>query len=269
MDSMNKKGSWQGLFQKEWMISRAEVMTLLILNAVIGISLPFIIGSVFTIPQDISDGFDVFVGIWLLAHLFIGLKLLYTSVKYEMKHPDIWLHSPYSIFQLVGVKAVFAAFTTIGLLIVGGITLGIAVNITKVIQLPSFIDSVLVSLSVMTTVFLLSIYIMAMGFFFWSIYQVLRSRIGSIAIVVTPLIFLGYTYVLDKIRMPMFFDKITSFGPVKFTTAKFYDEATHNLISIIVPDGVVFTAGALLFYGGIAVLFFVVGSWLFEKKVRF
>lgn len=268
MDSV-KNGSWRGLFFKEWMISRAEVMTLLILNAVIGISLPFIVGSVFTIPQDISDGFDVFIGIWLLAHLFIGLKLLYTSVNSELKHPDIWLHSQRSVFQLIGVKAMFAVFITAAMLIVGGVMLGVSVTLSSHEQPLSLIDSVLVSLSVMTATFLISIYITAMGFFFWSIYQVLRSRIGSIAVIVTPLIFLVYTYVLDKIRMPLVFDKITSFGSVKFTNSVFYNEASQSLISVIVPDGVVFTIGAVLFYGFVAAMFFLVGSWLFEKKVRF
>lgn len=267
MDSV-KNGSWRGLFFKEWMISRAEVMTLLILNAVIGISLPFIVGSVFTIPQDISDGFDVFIGIWLLAHLFIGLKLLYTSVNSELKHPDIWLHSQRSVFQLIGVKAMFAVFITAAMLIVGGVMLGVSVTLSSHEQPLSLIDSVLVSLSVMTATFLISIYITAMGFFFWSIYQVLRSRIGSIAVVVTPVIFLGYTYLLEKGRFPSIFDTLIAFGPVKFTDTKFYDETNYNLISVIVPDGIVFTVGGLLFYGIIAAIFFVVGSVLFEKKVR-
>lgn len=269
MRALEKRGSWRGLFHKEWMISKAEVITLLLLNTAIGLGLPFIIRKAFDIPQDVSNGLNTFVGIWLLAHLFIGLKLLYTSLKYEMKHSDIWLHSPKSIFQLVGMKAMFSAFIIGGLLMIGSLALGMSLKISGIIQIPSLTDGVFVVLSVMLTTFLISIFIMTMGFFFWSIYQVLRSRIGGIAVVITLGIFLGYAYLLEKISLPSVFGTMTAFGPVKFTDTKFYDETNHNLLSIIVPDGVVFTVGGLLFYGGIAALFFVAGSWLFEKKVRF
>lgn len=269
MNSIRKTGSWRGLFQKEWMVSKAEVITLFLLNIAIGLGLPVIIRKAFDIPQDILEALYIFVGFWLLTHIFIGLKLLYTSLKHEMKHPDIWLHSPKSIFRLVGVKALFSALITGGLLMVGGVTLGMSLHLSEMIQLPSLIDRVLVSLSVMITTFLISIYIMAMGYFFWSIYQVLRSRIGRIAVIVTAVIFLAYTYLLEKVRLPSIFDTMTSFGPVKFTDTKFYGETSYNTISIIVPDGVVFTVGGLLFYGVIAAIFFIVGSLLFEKKVRF
>lgn len=269
MKATTKHGSWHGLFQKEWLVSKAEVMTLFILNIVIGISMPILTLKVFESSQDLSDSLSVFVSIWLLAHLFIALKILYTSVKNDMKYPDIWLHSPRSIFQLVGVKAVFAAFITLGSLVVSAVIFGLTLMTLDLVELPSLGDRVLVSLSAILTTFLISIYMMAIGFFFWSLYQVLRSRIGSIAVVATPLIFISYIYLLEKIRFPSVFDEIISFGPVKFTDTNFFDETTYNLIAVIVPNGVVFTVGGLLFYGVIAAAFFVVGSWLFEKKVRF
>ena len=78
----------------------------------------------------------------------------------------------------------------------------------------------------------------------------------------------GSLYLLEMIRIPNVLDTITAFGPVKLTDAKFYNETDYNIISLIVPDGVVFTIGSLLVYGAITAFLFILGSVLFEKKVR-
>ena len=269
MEKPMKFGSWRGLFQKEWIISRGEVTTLLFLNAAIGSVLPIIISETFNIPQDISDSLLIFVGIWLLAHMFIGFKLLFTSLRYEMKRPDIWLHSPRSIFQLIGVKVAYAAMITAELLIVGSMTFGLSMILYHASLITSLTDGVLVLLSGLIATFLISICVMAIGFFFWSIYQVFRVRLGNISVVIILGLFFGSLYLLEKFKVPSIFNTIIAFGPVKLTDANFLNATSYHPISMIVPDGVIFSLGGLLVYGGITAILFLLGSVFFEKKVRY
>jgi len=259
---------WKGLLQKEWMISKWEVTTLFFLNAGIGVVFPIIISETFDIAQDVSDALHIFVGVWMLAHMFIGFKLLFTSLRHEMKRPDIWLHSPRSILQLIGAKVAYAAMITAELLIVGGLTFGLSMMLYHPSLINSLTEGVLVLLSVVIAIFLISLNVMATGFLLWSIYQILRVRMGSISVVVVLGVFFGSAYLLERFRVLNIFDTTKAFGPVKFTNAKTFIETEYNMISVIVPEGIVFSIGSLLVYGAITGLFFLLGVALFEKKVR-
>jgi len=269
MKKASKIDRWRGLFQKEWMFSKWEVLTLILLNSAVVIVLPFGIKNVVDIPQDFSDGMSSFTGLWLVVHMFLGLKLVFTSLKGEMNRPDVWLHSPASIYQIIGVKVLFAAFVNAIMLSVGGGLLGVFWYLNESNRILSLTDGTLVLISILIKIFLISIVVMMTGFLFLSIYYVVRSRYRNFtALVILLLLFVG-AHLFEKLRVFSVFSALTDFGPFRLMNAKFYDETNYNLFSLLVPDGVIFTIGGLFIYGGITAVLFILGAMLLEKKVRY
>ena len=267
---------WKGLFKKEWAILKWGLITLALLNVVVVLIGPLFINRIFDVPLDFFTDTLALVGIWVAFNILVSVGVLLTSLGHEMKRPDNWLHSPASMLQLVGAKAVFASAVTAFLLVLNGVLLVITFLSSNAVGTISVTDGVLSLISVLVSIFLNSIFIMAIGFFIWSIYQVIYSRIGSLSgFATTVLFFLGAAtgvYLSDKLvigrMIADIFDAINEFGPVKVTDATFYDEHTSYLFSGLVPGGVIVSIGLLLVGSLFTVLLFVAGSMLFEKKVR-
>lgn len=271
---MNK---WKGLFKKEWAILKWGIMSLALLNVVVVLLGPTIISQAFGIPQGFFTNTLVLVGAWLIVNIFVGAGVLLTSLGHEMKQLDIWLHSPISMLQLVGAKALFATTVTAFLLVLGGGLLGISFLLSGEIGAISVFDGILTLISVLIALFLHSVFVMAIGFFGWSVYQVIYSRIGRLSRFATSILFfLGMAtglYLSEKLAIgraiASFFHTVKTIGPVKFTNEAFYNEYDSYLFTGIVPEGVVFSIGSLFLYGGLTIILFVAGSILFEKKVRY
>ena len=258
--------NWKGLFRKERVLMRRGITVLAALHGiVVGLTLS---RSIFGVPQEFFDTTLVLVGIWLACNMFIGVWMLYASLRHEMKQPDIWLHSSESMIQLVGAKAIFAAITTVLSLVLSGVWVGIAFYLSEANKVIAFSEGALSLLSVIIALFLYSIYVMALGFFFWSIYHVLRSRIGGLSVPATIAIFFAGAYVWEKLRVSQAIDTMKKFGPVKMTDVSFYNESNSYFLTGIVQQGVIFSVGSLLMYGTLTAVLFVVGSMLFEKKIR-
>ena len=133
-------------------------------------------------------------------------------------------------------------------------------------------DGLLSMMSVMISIFLKSIYIMGFGFMFWSFYQIGRSRSKGLSVIFTTLLFFAgiftATVTTELFRSIEFLTTIKEFGPVRLTGLSFYNEHNSYLFTGIVPDGVAFTAGGLILYAILTLIFFAVGAKSFEKKVR-
>lgn len=262
--------SWQGLFRKEWILLRPGILVLALLNAVVILLGPFVVSSVFGVPQDFYENTQVIAGLWIVLYSVVGVGTLFTSLGHEMKRPDLWLYSPASMFQLVSAKAFFASFLTACLLLLCGALLSISFFFSGVREAAAFslMDGTLSLVSVLVKVFLISIFYMGIGFFFWSVYQVLRSRLGEFSIIITIILFIAASVMWERIRVAGLFDNLLKVGPVTFTDTVFYNESNSYFFTGIVPGGVVFTFGSLLFYGVLTGISFYAGSKLFEMKVR-
>ena len=267
---------WKGLFKKEWAIIKWGIIALALLNIVVVLLGPSIIHAVFGVPQDVFNNTLVIVETWLYFNIFVGVGVLLTSLGHEMKRLDIWLHSPASMLRLVVAKALFATVVTGTLLLLGGGLLGISFLLSDAIGTISISNGILSVLSVLIELFLNSIVVMALGFFIWSIYQVIYSRTGNLSgFVTTSLVFLGAAMGLYLSEawgigraFASLFQAADKFGPVKFTDVQVFKLHYSYLFTGIAPEGVVFSIGSFLLGGLFTVLLFVAGSMLFEKKVR-
>ena len=264
--------SAKGLIRKEWILLKWGILVLVLVNIVIVMAGPPLINRAFDVPLNTFENSLIISGTWFVASLFIGVGILYTSLEKELKHPDIWLHSPAPIWQLVGIKAIFAVAVTALILILNGVLLSISFILSDAYGTISRFDGALSMVSVMISIFLKSIYIMSFGFMFWSFYQIGRSRSKGLSVIFTTLLFFAGiftgTVIAELFRSIEFLTTIKAFGPVKLTGLSFYNEQNSYLFTGIVPDGVVFTAGGLILYAALTLIFFAVGAKLFEKKVR-
>lgn len=259
---------WKGLFRREWIHLKWFLLLLALVHVLIVLLGPILISKGLGIPQDFFTISLILSGSWLVFNMFIALFMLLQSLGYELKRADVWLHSPASMLKLVGSKAIFAVTATGASLVFGGILVGISFYLSESRQELTFSEGALPLLSVLVSLFLYSITLMAIGFFIWSVYQVVRSRMGEWAVIFTIVLVFIALYILEKIRVLAFFSPILKWGPVKMTNVSIFNEQDSYFFTGIANNGVMFTLGGLLLNGVIVALLFVGGSALFEKKVR-
>lgn len=267
---------WLGLLKKEWLIMRWGIISLALVNVIVVLFGPILISRVFNVSQEFFTETLELAGIWLVFNVLTGVGVLLTSLSHEMKRPDAWLHSPVSMYQLVGAKAGFASAVTAFLLVLNGILVVMTFLSSNSVGMISVTDGLLFLLSVLIAIFLNSILFMAIGFMIWSIYQVIHSRMENLSgLVIMSLLFLGIVVGLSFSgkfgigrMIANILQSIKDFGPVKLTDAIFYNGRISYLFTGIVPEGIIVSIGSLLVGGLFTVLLFVAGSMLFEKKVR-
>lgn len=247
---------------------KTGIFTYVLLTILIVMVGPEIIHFIFGVPKDFFENTLVIGSTWLVFGTVIGYGVLVTSLGKEMKQPEMWLHSPAPLLQLVGVKALFATFVTANLLLLNGILIVLSFLFSDRVGKVDLMDELLALLSVIIALFLISIFIMAIGFFFWAVYHVIRSYLGEFSIVLTFALFIGAAMLWEKLRALGLFDAVGTFFPIKATSTMLYNESNSYFFTGIVPGGVITSLGSLLVYGTLTVVLFVVGAALFEKKVR-
>jgi hypothetical protein len=262
----------KGLMGKEWILLKWGILVLVFVNITVVLAVPPLINRAFDLPMNTFENVLIISGTWFVFSMFIGVGILFTSLEKEMKQPEIWLHSPAPMWQLVGIKAVFAVAVTALILVLNGVLLSIAFIISDAYGTISRFDGALSMVSVMISIFLKSIYIMGFGFMFWSLYQIGRSRSKGLSVIFTTLLFFAGIFtgsvIAESFRSLELLTTIKGFGSVKLTDFTFYNEHNSYFFTGIVQDGVVFSVGGLILYGVLTLIFFAVGAKFFEKKVR-
>lgn len=262
----------KGLMRKEWILHRWGILGPVFLNIAVVMAVPPLINRASDLPLNSFENSLIIAGTWFVFTMFMGVAFLFTSLEKELKQPDIWLHSPAPMWQLVGIKATFAVGVTALILVLNGVLLSISFIMSDAYGTISRFDGALSLVSVMISIFLKSIYIMGFGFMFWSLYQIGRSRSKGLSVIFTTLlIFAGIitgSVIAELFRSVQFLTTIKGFGSVKLTGLAFYNEHNSYFFTETVPDGTVFSVGGLLLYGALTLMFFAMGAKLFEKKVR-
>ena len=261
--------AWKGLFKKEWVIMKWKVIALILVNVAIAI---ISVSPVYSkVPKDFILESQFFRDVWILIHLIIGLLLLYQSLGREMNRADIWLHSPVSIGKLVGAKGLFSAFIVTCSLLVCGTIVGVFYYVgggTVPIS-----AGVVLLFSAIAAIFLSSIYVMGVGFFFWSIDQVGNSRIGWFSILITLGLFRVWAYFGKYLYSSKVIGMIKDVGTIQITgSISFFEEnyifENNYFFWGFFPEGALLSIGSFVLFALFTVIYFAFGSILFEKKVR-
>ncbi len=252
---------WKGLLKKEWALMKWRLIIFVLINSSIlylGVD-----RLVYGLPEDFYASIQPMIALFFLLHLAMAVSLLFDSLGKEMGRPDIWLHSPASVQQLVWAKISLIVLTITCSLLLCGTIAGISYYAHG--GAVSVVDGLFLFLSVGVVILLNAIYVMAIVFFFWSMYQVFRSRIGWFSIIVIIALanmwIIGWGVVWSTKIVQLVMEMGPMHGPIKTVDLLMYS-------NYVVPSGTILTIGSLALYGMMTVLYFVVGSILFEKKVR-
>ena len=255
---------WKGLLIKEWAFMKWPVITLVLINLII---------TVVEISPIASGLLDINMietltssNIWFNLNLYMGVFLLLTSLLSEMKRADIWLHSRASIRQLVGAKILLAGLAVTCSLLLCGVVIGISGGAN------STLTEILTLMATIAAIVLNTVYVSIVAFFIWSVYQVLRARIGLLAIIVTLVLVVICTFLWAFVWFTNWFQTIKEMGPVlevsTMTAGLPYLRETNPLFAGLMPESALMTVGSLLLYIVISLGLFIGGATLFEKKAR-
>ena len=249
---------WRGLIRKEWVLMRWGIVSFVLAFSV------FVFLAYFhafprlmeTIVVDIQS--TMVFG--FILHVLASVSWFLNSLNKEMKRPDIWLHSPTSMWRLVGAKVVFITLVIGCSVLLCGTIVGVSYYMEDGIT--SIVDGLALFFSAGVVILLNAIYVMAVVFFFWSIYQVFRSRIDwFFSIIIMFVVFIIWAYAWGMVWFTDVFQTVKEIGPLNGTMPMME-------INYIVPGVAILTIGNLVLHGAMTVIYFIIGSTLFEKKVR-
>lgn len=252
---------WKGLLRKEWAQMKWRLVIFVLITSVIqylGVN-----RIAYGLPEDFYASIQPMIALCFMLHLIMAVSLFFDSLGKEMGRLDIWLHSPASIRQLVYAKFSLIVLTVGCSLLLCG-TIAAISNYARDGAVP-LVDDLFLYLSVGVVILLNAIYVMAIVFFFWSIYQVFRSHIGLFSIIVIIALvniwIIGWGYVWFTEILQLVMEMGPMHGPIKTVDFLMFN-------NYIVPSGSILTIGSLILYGLLTALYFVAGAMLFEKKVR-
>lgn len=257
-----------GLLKKEWVLMKSGILIYAVISMLVVLGGPTFVHYLFGVPHDFYGNTMIIAGLWLVFGVFMNSGIIFSSLEKEMKQPHLWLHTPVSMLEIVTVKAVFSTLVTLCLTAWCLVLIVVQFFFSGATLIVPYFDTLLPLVSVSIAVVLNSIFFMSLIIFFWSVYQVFRSRIGGFAFILTLGLFIGASYFWEKLRDVGLFHVVREIGPIKLTNTTFYHELNSYFIEGIVPEGVITSVGNLLFYGFITVVFIWLGALFIEKKVR-
>lgn len=160
--------SWNGLLRKEWMILRYSLITFTVVFVVIAVSsfAPMAVGG-------IMDGVEL-TQMFSMMLMLMAASFFLHSLHTDMKEPDVWLHSPFSIVKLLGAKV----FTSI-LFIVGGFIIWSGIG-AGAYFIGGFAGGI-PGLTPLVKMIVNTLFFISAGLLIWVIYKVLEIRIGWLA----------------------------------------------------------------------------------------
>ena len=257
---------WNGLMKKEWVSMKGWLYGTVGASFLITLIIPFVVPML--LEGSVGALISGLIPFWILISLILPVIVLLNSLKKEMGHPDIWLHSPVSIFKMFGSKAVFAGFVGIvNLLIVTLLGLfhfklsTIATNFTSTIGvLATFI----------LVFFMVSLMVMCIGLFVKVLYYVTKPYLKVFTITILFVFIFASAWaierIIEKVKGTVIYEKIATFGPIgNPSKGGFFIEKEHFFFEV---DETIFHIGDLLMNASFIVLLFITAAVLFEKKVR-
>jgi hypothetical protein len=243
---------------REWAFMKWRIVFFVLASIAIVI---FDINHIFYgVPEDVATTIQTTSIFIFLIYMVAAVSWFFDSLGNEMRRPDIWLHSPASMWQLVGAKVVFITIIIGCSLLLCGTIVGIAYYMGG--GTASIVDGIALLFSVGLAILLNAIYVMALVFFFWSIYQVFRSRMDwFFSVIIMFVLFIIWAYAWGMIWCTGVFQTVKELGPLNGVLTMFEP-------NYIVPGVAILTIGSLVLHGVMTAIYFAVGSMLFEKKVR-
>lgn len=258
---------WNGLWQKEHRMMRGWLYGTFMSSIAVSFVLPLLLTVFFEWRFGQID-FDLYFIplIWLAFSVFIPLSLAMSSLNIELERPDVWFHTPASIFQLIGVKAAYAMVVGILNIVTTLILFIVLLRIMDAMNTMMTLSDLL--LFVVRFIFFVSLgalIVLVFGLLFRVIHLVIRPYFRSSTILVSIAIFIGFMALLNWIMKTSLYTKISTSGPIMIVEDRgltFGEDSSALEVSGQMYVGDLVTT--LLFLGAL----FITAALLLEKKVR-
>ncbi|GKV63851.1 MULTISPECIES: hypothetical protein [unclassified Sporosarcina] len=257
---------WKGLWKKEWLMMKdwlyATAVMAVLLVIVVAAGLSFLVEG----KLEMSFMLGISLMMWILIAVCVPVTLLLNSLSSEWKRPDVWLHSPQSVYQLFGSKVLFAVVMGLIIMLVPGTTLAVYASVTEAFIGGSGVAEFIRMIYAFTSsLFLGAAGFMLVGLFLAVVYRMIKSyaRRGTI------FIWLGVLFVsmwlLQFILKSELYQKLAHLGqlPGAFNSKNIQVGNFYYALNF----ETLYAGQILLVIVFLAFLFFS-SAWLFERKVR-
>lgn len=259
---------WNGLFMKDWMLMRGWFYASVAATVLLAFVLPIV--AVFYLDTSsnlLSEGLMFSSPFWLVLNVFTPTIILVVSLGKELGSPDIWLHSPVSVFELFGAKVLFSIITGVINFLLSLLLVTILFSFRwEPIQIVFDIDMINVWVLFMGIMFFASIMLVFLVLFFRVLYIVLRPYTRKL----TPAVLFCFIFLLSwlekTVTSTQLYQKVSETGKIGSVSDMRFD---------LVEETTYFTVSASNFYVGetllhlvFAGLLFIIAAVLFERKVR-
>ena len=169
--------AFNGLLQKEWKLMRWPMLGFVATFIVIAALsfAPIVVGGIFEVNE--------FDGMFSTILLFLAAGLFLQSLHTDMKKPDVWLHSPASIWMLLGVKMMMAVIFVIGSFLIW-------TGIGAIAYFFGGFVGIIPGMAILLKLLVNTIFMTSVSLLLWVIYKLVEVQIGWMAVFVV--IFLIY-----------------------------------------------------------------------------
>lgn len=258
--------TWKGLWKKEWQMMRGWLSA----TTVIAILLIIVSSSAlsFLVEGKLVVSFMLGISLMMMTLIVVcvPVSLLLNSLWIEWKRPDVWLHSPQTIYQLFGCKTVFASVIGFVSMIVPGVTLALYASIFDAsiteVGVAKFIGMMYTFIS---SVFLGAVGLMLIGLFLAVVYRVIKSYVRRGAFFIWLVVLFILMWLFQSVLESKLYQKIVHLGQLStYTDSR--DISVGNFY--FAQSSMALYAGQIFVVVGFLAFLFVSSAWLFEKKVR-
>ncbi|QTD39977.1 hypothetical protein [Sporosarcina sp. Te-1] len=257
---------WNGLLLREWLPIKWQMIGSFILFGLGLVGLPLFFSSFVGLFN--ASSFEiatVLCFVWAAFSVFVPCFTFFMLFYRDMRKPDLWLHSTASIYKLVGVKMVLATLVGLASLLLSVVVVAIWFVFTK--QPYILFDELLFYGSLfISVVFLGSICIMIIGFFFVVLDQLIKPYIKAFSVVITLLLFILSMRLYTIFVSSRFYEMVILRG--KLDLLNFKNQRIDLQNSYYEITGTTFYIGEWIFEIACLLVLFIVGAMLLEKKVR-
>lgn len=259
---------WNGLWKKEWLLMRGWFYGTAIAAVTTSLFIPLLLIYFLGLKiEGVDSSFYFLALLWMSVSVFVPLSLIITSINVEISRPDVWLHTPASIYQLFGVKIIFALFIGVINFALSIVSFMILLKISNALtEMMGRGELFLFLIKFLSVLLLFAFIVLIIGLFFRVLYLVLKPYLKSLTAISTIILFFIFMSVTTWISSTELYMKIASFGRIKGYSGQ--DFRFGDGFSYIEIDEAYFRIGEISLTLAFGILLFFVSTMLFEKKVR-
>ncbi|MGE6516466.1 hypothetical protein [Lysinibacillus sphaericus] len=254
---------FSGLMKKEWVLYRGRLFFTIIGGLALSLVVPYLLlrlGDGFTTAH--QQLFFLFTILVLMLGNFYAVLQFFTSMLFDLKAKEMWLHSTSSIAQLVGVKIIF---TLTGYAIFNLLFTSLALYFVRENYVATFGEVLLLLFLIVGMIVMFQFVLFVILLLFLAFYLQMKHFIGRFAIVIAiPAFFLSMD-VWFRFTESEFYDKIFQFGEIRISRLEQYLPKAE-VPTMQIELGSLYFVEEFFFIIVLALLFIVATKWL-EKVV--